>query len=182
MTGPKTNEREGTKARLVNVRGSASKARRVLNMIRNRSVHDARSILQFSDVGMSDTVGKLLESAVANASHNDGIEDHELYVSACFADEGITMKRFRPRARGSSARINKRMCHITLVVTRYDDEELQARDERLEKRQASSAAKAEARRRRVASSRAAVTDDSGEEETQADVAAASPSTATEEEE
>lgn len=164
MTGPKLNERPGTKARLRNVRGSASKARRVLDLIRNRSVDQARAILHFSDVAMAETVSKLLESAVANAEHNDGLDASELYVSACYADEGVTMKRFRPRARGSASAIHKRMSHITLIVTRYTDEELAELDNRSATRRASRAEQSQARRDRVAKSRAAVTDDSGETE------------------
>jgi large subunit ribosomal protein L22 len=166
MTGAKTNERPGTRARARHVRGSASKARRVLDMIRNKSVEEARSLLQFSEVGVAETVSKVLESAVANASHNDGISDDELYVAACYADEGATLKRFKPRARGRASRINKRTSHITIIVARYATDDLQDRRERQAQRGGTSAAQAEARRRRVSRSRAAETaDDSGETET-----------------
>lgn len=164
MTGPKLNERPGTKAHLKGVRGSASKARRVLNLIRNRSVDQARAILAFSDVGMSDTISKLLESAVANAEHNDGLVASELYISACFADEGMTMKRFRPRARGSASAIHKQTSHITLILSRYSDEELAELEQRSTTRRASRAQQSEARRQRVAKSLPVVTDDSGETE------------------
>ena len=82
MAGPKTNERPGTRAQAKHVKGSASKARRVLDLIRNESVEDARTILQFSETGVSEVVSKVLESAIANAGHNDGIAEDELYVSA----------------------------------------------------------------------------------------------------
>lgn len=149
MTNAKTNEREGTKARARYMRGSASKVRRVLDLIRNESVEDARSILKFSDVGAAEDVSSVLESAVANAAHNDDLDSDELYVSACYADEGATIKRFKPRARGRASRINKRTCHITVIVSRYDDEVLEARNERLQTRAGSAASASEARRRRV---------------------------------
>ena len=149
MTGTKTNERPGVRAKAKHVRGSASKARRVLDLIRNESVEDARTILQFSETGVSDTIAKVLESAVANAEHNEGMVDDELYVSACYADEGVTLKRFKPRARGRASRINKRTSHITIIVSRYEADELEARRERQATRGGTSAAQAEARRRRV---------------------------------
>ena len=64
-------------------------------------------------------IQKCLRSAVANAEHNDGLDPEELFVSTCFADEGPTLRRFRPRARGRATRIRKRTCHITVVVSRY---------------------------------------------------------------
>ena len=149
MTGTKTNERPGTRASVKYVRGSATKARRVMDLIRNESVEDARQILHFSETGVSETIAKLLESAVANAAHNDGIADDELYVSACYADEGPTLKRWRPRARGRATRINKRTSHMTIIVTRYEADELEARRERAASKGGTSAAQAEARRRRV---------------------------------
>lgn len=158
MSGPKTNERPGTRAQGRHLKGSASKARRVLNLIRNESVEDARTILEFSETGVSEVISKILESAVANASHNDGISDDELFVSACYADEGATMKRFRPRARGRASRINKRTSHITVIVARYENEDLEVRRERAESRGSTSAAQAEARRRRVQRSTGATND------------------------
>ena len=69
---------------------------------------------------------KLLDSAVANAEHNDNLPDEELFVAEAFADEGPTLKRWRPRARGRYIRIRKRTSHITIIVARYDDDELEA--------------------------------------------------------
>ena len=178
MPGPKTNERPGTRAQGRHLRGSASKARRVLNMIRNESVEDARTILEFSETGVSETISKILESAVANADHNDGIPEDELYVAACYADEGVTIKRFRPRARGRASRINKRTSHITIIVARYETDELEARREKAASKGNTSAAQAEARRRRVQRSQGAaaeVSDDHAED-------AADTTTATQEEE
>ena len=117
MTGPKTNEREGTRAVLRHSRMSAYKVRPVLDLIRGKEVAAARDILRFSERDAAIAVGKLLDSAVANADHNDQLTDaDELYVSACFADEGTTIKRWRPRARGRATRVRKRTSHITLVV------------------------------------------------------------------
>jgi len=172
MAGTKTNERPGTRAQARHVRGSASKARRVLNLIRNKSVEDARTILEFSETGVSEVVAKILESAVANAGHNDGIDEDDLYVAACYADEGVTIKRFRPRARGRASRINKRTAHITVIVARYEDDELEARREARAERGGTSAAQDEARRRRVARSQGdTAADDSGDVEASAPAAA-----------
>lgn len=178
MTGTKTNERPGTRAQGKYLRGSASKARRQLNLIRNESVEDARTILKFSDTGVSDVIAKILESAVANAGHNDGIAEDELFVSACYADEGATLKRFRPRARGRASKINKRTSHITIIVSRYENDEIETRRERQAEKGGTSAAQAEARRRRVQSSQgdddtSTVDDDSGAAEAAAPAAAGS---------
>ena len=170
MAGPKTNERPGTRAQAKYIRGSASKARRVLNLIRNEAIEDARTILEFSETGVSETISKVLESAIANAGHNDGIPEDELYVAACYADEGVTIKRFRPRARGRASRINKRTSSITIIVARFEADELEARRERQSQRGGTSAAQAEARRRRVQRSQSAVADDDHAED-QVDAAA-----------
>jgi large subunit ribosomal protein L22 len=140
MTGPKLNEgatvageRAGTKATAKYVRSSASKARVVLDLIRGLDVRRADEVLQFTDRGIAKDIRKVLASAVANAIHNDGQDADELYVIACFADEGPTLRRFKPRARGRATRIRKRTCHITVVVARMSDDRLavtQARAER----------------------------------------------------
>jgi large subunit ribosomal protein L22 len=140
MTGPKLNEksfvvgeRSGTKATARYVRASASKARAVLDLIRGLDVRSADEVLQFTDRHIARDVRKVLASAVANAVNNDDQDADELYVVACFADEGPTLKRFRPRARGRATRINKRSCHITVIVARMSDDRLaiiQARQER----------------------------------------------------
>jgi large subunit ribosomal protein L22 len=140
MTGPKLNEkstvvgeRSGTKATARYVRTSASKARAVLDLIRGLDVRSADEVLQFTDRHIARDIRKVLASAVANAVNNDGQDADELYVVACFADEGPTLKRFRPRARGRATRINKRSCHITVIVARMSDDRiavLQARQER----------------------------------------------------
>ena len=147
MTGPKTNERPGTRAVLRGYHMSASKARVVLNLIRGQDVNTAREILALTSREAADVVGKVLASAVANAVNNDGQSADELYVSAAFADEGVTMKRFSPRARGRAGKILKRACHITVIVSRLDDDRLEVL------RAARSAQATASRSRRVASSR-----------------------------
>ncbi|MEC8953597.1 MAG: 50S ribosomal protein L22 [Actinomycetota bacterium] len=157
MVAVKTNERPGTRAVARYVRVSASKAREVLDLIRGESYGRAAEIAAFSERAVSDVIAKCLDSAVANAENNDGISAEELYVSACYADEGPTLKRWRPRARGRATRINKRTCHITIIVNRYDEatlEDLRAREE-ARGRAGSSTHAAEARRQRVERSRAA---------------------------
>ncbi len=147
MPGPKTNERPGTRATLRGYHMSASKARVVLNLIRGEDVTTAREILVGTSREAADVIAKVLASAVANAVNNDGQSADELYVSAAFADEGITMKRFTPRARGRAGKIRKRACHITVIVSRLDDERLEVL------RASRSAAATASRARRVASSR-----------------------------
>ena len=147
MTGPKTNERPGTRATLRGYHMSASKARVVLNLIRGEDVNTAREILALTSREAADVVGKVLASAVANAVNNDGQSADELYVSAAFADEGVTMKRFSPRARGRAGQILKRACHITVIVSRLDEDRLEVL------RAARNAQATASRSRRVASSR-----------------------------
>jgi large subunit ribosomal protein L22 len=147
MTGPKLNERPGTRATLRGYHMSASKARVVLNLIRGEDVTTAREILAGTNREAADVVGKVLASAVANAVTNDAMQADELFVSAAYADEGITMKRFTPRARGRAGKIMKRSCHITVIVSRLDDDRLETL------RNARTAQAAVSRTRRVASSR-----------------------------
>ena len=147
MPGVKTNEREGTRAVLRNERVSAYKVRPVLDLIRGLNVAEARDTLALCERDAAVLVGKLLTSAVANAENNDGLDGEELYVSACYADEGPTAKRWRPRARGRATRIRKRSCHITVIVSRLPED-------RLSRLRARQAAEAGARRaRRVAAGR-----------------------------
>jgi len=150
MTGAKTNERPGTKAQVRYLRMSASKVRIVLDLIRGKSVTEANQILHFSERGSSKDIQKVLRSAVANAQHNDEQVADELFVSACFADEGPTLKRFRPRARGRAGRIHKQTCHVTLIVSRMDEDVL---DRMRDKESGRSSAGSSDRRARVAKSR-----------------------------
>ena len=142
MPGPKTNEREGTRAVLRNEGVSAYKVRPVLDLIRGQDVALARDTLDLCERDAALLVGKLLTSAVANAENNDGLDAEELYVSACYADEGATAKRWRPRARGRATRIRKRSCHITVIVSRLPEERLS----RLRARQAAESGNRRARR------------------------------------
>ncbi len=105
------------RAQAKGVRSSARKARLVADTIRNRSVPEARTILAFTQKAVARDFEKLLKSAVANAEANNGLEGDELVISAVYADEGVTLKRFRPRARGRAGRIFKRTCHITIKLT-----------------------------------------------------------------
>jgi large subunit ribosomal protein L22 len=146
MAETKTPE---TMARLRHHRTSPTKVRQVLRLIVGKDVADARETLRFCERGPAETVMKLLDSAVANAEHNDNIPEEELYVSRAFADEGPTMKRWRPRARGRGTRIRKRTSHITLVVARYEDEQL---DVRRQREAADTQAQRASRRRRVQAS------------------------------
>lgn len=110
---------------------SASKVRVVLDLIRDEDLEQARDELRFCDRGAATIIAKVLESAVANAENNEHLSVDELYVAECWADEGPTLKRWRPRARGRATRINKRTCHITVVVAQLDEDELETRAARL---------------------------------------------------
>lgn len=155
--GVKTNERPGVRSQVKYVRSSAYKAREILDLIRGLPVARALEVLELAERDIARTILKGLESAIANAEHNNAIPADELFVSACFADEGPTLKRWRPRARGRATRIRKRTCHITIIVSRLATEDLEA----LRSREAASGrvgggrAAAEARRERVARSRSA---------------------------
>lgn len=103
-------------AKHTGARISAQKARLVADQIRGKSVGEALNILAFSTKKGAHLVKKVLESAIANAEHNEGADIDELRVSAVFVDEGMTMKRIRPRAKGRADRILKRTSHITVKV------------------------------------------------------------------
>ena len=98
------------------VRVSPRKARIVLDQIRGKNVIAAQETLRFTNRAVAEVVEKTLNSAVANAAQKGAANPENLVVKACFADEGPTLKRIRPRAKGSASRINKRTCHITIVV------------------------------------------------------------------
>ncbi len=149
MTGVKTNERPGTRAVHRHCGMSASKARQVLDLIRGEDVQRAAEILTGTEREAAEAIGKVLNSAVANAAHNDQQNPEELYVSACYADEGTTMKRWRPRARGRATRIRKRTCHITIIVSRLPAEQLELRRRRMEAVSANRSRRVDASRRRA---------------------------------
>jgi len=146
VPGLSVHEREGTRAVLRHSHAPANKVRQVLDLIRGRDVALATEILANGDRDAAVVVGKVLASAVANAVHNDGLAAEELYVSACYADEGTTLKRWRPRARGRATRIRKRTSHITVIVSRMPDE-------RIARQRAKQSAGGSQRSRRVAGSR-----------------------------
>jgi len=126
----------GTTARVRYVRMSATKARAVLDLIRGQEVAAAEETLRLCERDAALVIGKLLHSAVANAEHNDDQIAEDLFISSCYADEGRTIRRFRPRARGRATRIRKRTCHITIVVSRLSEEQLERRRRRQESRPA----------------------------------------------
>ena len=88
----------------------------MVDLIRGKSVERAREILAFTNRGCAEIVEKTLNSAVANAEHNNHLRGDSLVIKAAFVDEGPTLKRIRPRAKGSASRINRRTCHITIIV------------------------------------------------------------------
>jgi len=149
MTATKTNERPGTRAVHRYCGMSASKARQVLDLIRGQDVQRAAEILTGTEREAAEIIGKVLTSAVANAAHNDQQNPEELYVSACYADEGATMKRWRPRARGRATRIRKRTCHITIIVSRLPADQLELRRRRMEAVSANRSRRVDASRRRA---------------------------------
>ncbi len=148
----------GAKATLRYGRLSASKARVVLDLIRDEDLALARDRLRFCERGAAEVVSKVLESAVANATNNEQLDADELYVAECWADTGPVLKRWRPRARGRATRIHKQTCHITVIVAQLSPEELEMRETRLAASGSQTAAAARAAR--VAASRAADASDS----------------------
>jgi large subunit ribosomal protein L22 len=149
VTATKTNERPGTRAVHRHAGLSASKARHVLDLIRGEDVQRAAEILTGTEREAATVVGKVLTSAVANAQHNDQQNPEELYVSACYADEAATLKRWRPRARGRATRIRKRTCHITVIVSRLPADELELRRRRMEAVSSHRSRRVEGSRRRA---------------------------------
>jgi large subunit ribosomal protein L22 len=150
-TATKTNELPGTRAQHRYARISAYKVREVLDLIRGLPVERADEVLQFTERAPAVPIRKLLASAIANAEHNDQLDGATLYVASCYADEGPTLKRWRPRARGRATRIRKRTSHITIVVAPMPAEMLS----RFEAEQAESAGRRRLRRGRVAEARRA---------------------------
>lgn len=104
------------------IRQSPYKVRRVLDLVRGLPVEEARHVLDLTERRAADYVRKVLDSAVANAEHNLALDVDELFIAETFADEGPTLKRWRPRARGRATRINKRTSHITVVVSDGEEE------------------------------------------------------------
>ena len=132
------------KARFVHV--SATKARRVIDLVRGKSVDEALHILRWAPQAASEPVAKVIASAAANAQNNEGLDPSTLVVATVYADEGPTAKRIRPRAQGRAFRIRKRTSHITVVVesrpSREDRADQSASTARARRAQASKAAAA----------------------------------------
>ena len=103
------------------IRQSPYKVRRVLDLVRGLPVEDARNVLTLTNRRAAGTIKKVLDSAVANAEHNHALDGDELFVAEAYADEGPTLKRYRPRARGRATRIRKRTSHITIVVAEKEE-------------------------------------------------------------
>lgn len=104
------------KATAKTIRVTPRKARLALDLIRGKNIVEATAILKFTPNFSAEAVGKVLKSAVANAVNNHQLAEDKLYVKACYADEGVVLKRFMPRAKGSAASIFKRTSHITVIV------------------------------------------------------------------
>lgn len=122
-----------TKASSKYIRISARKARLVVDTIRGKDLAAAQQILDFSDRAAARVVGKVLRAAAANAENNNGLTPDNLFVSRAYVDEGPTLKRFRPRAMGRATRINKRTCHITVVLDERELEKVAPKRGRLRK-------------------------------------------------
>lgn len=103
-------------AKLKGARISAQKARLVADQVRGKDVEDALNLLMYSNKKAAHIIKKVLDSAIANAENNEGADVDELKISSIYVDEGMTMKRLRPRAKGRADRILKRSCHITVKV------------------------------------------------------------------
>ncbi len=113
-------------AKVRHIRVTPMKARRVVNLIRGKQASEAMAILKFAPQSASEPVFKLVQAAVANAKHkadnaNQFVDEDDLIISEAFVDEGITLKRFQPRAQGRAFRINKRTSHITIKVATPDE-------------------------------------------------------------
>lgn len=129
---------------------SASKARRVIDLVRGKSVEEALDILRWAPQQASEPVAKVIASAAANAQNNDGLDPATLVVATIHADEGPTAKRIRPRAQGRAFRIRKRTSHITVIV--------ESRPSRSDKASASAARSRRAQASKAASSKTAAAD------------------------
>ncbi len=110
------------KAQAKYIRQSPYKVRRVLDLVRGLPVTEAEDMLRLTTRGATEPVAKVLRSAVANAEHNFALDSDDLVIAEAYADEGPTLKRYRPRARGRATRIRKRTSHITIVVSDRNEE------------------------------------------------------------
>jgi large subunit ribosomal protein L22 len=111
-----------SRASMKYVRTTPRKMRRAIDLIRGQHVEEARRILKFSTLGASQDLGKLLNSAIANAEQNPGVVADNLWISRAWVDEGPTLRRFRPRAYGRATKVRKRTSHVTVVVKTMGEE------------------------------------------------------------
>ena len=109
-------DRPGSYAIARHVRMSPTKVRRVVDVVRGMGVPDALAVLKFQPQAAAEPVYKVVASAAANAENTEGLRVDDLFISTAFVDEGVTLRRIRPRAKGSASRILKRASHITVVV------------------------------------------------------------------
>ena len=116
MQEQETIERNEAKAVLRHARISARKVKIVADLVRNKDVDEALAIVKFTPKASSEIIEKLLNSAIANAENNHGMKHENLYVAEIYANQGPTLKRIRPAAKGSAVRIRKRTSHITVVL------------------------------------------------------------------
>ena len=109
-------DRPGSYAIARHVRMTPMKVRRVVDVVRGMDVNEALAVLKFAPQAASDPVYKVVASAAANAENTESLRADDLFISQAFVDEGVTLRRIRPRAKGSASRIMKRASHITVVV------------------------------------------------------------------
>ena len=116
MQEQETVVKNEAKATLKFARISSRKVKIVADLIRGKDVDEALAIVKFTPKASSEIIEKLLKSAIANAENNQGMSAENLYIEECYASQGPIMKRIKPRAQGRAYRIEKRMCHITIVL------------------------------------------------------------------
>ncbi len=146
--------KSGVRATVRYLHTSPYKVRQVLDLVRGLPVGDAERLLQLCEKDAADDVLKLLGSAIANADHNNALPADELYIALAWADEGPTRKHGQPRARGRYFRIRKRTSHVTIVLERFDIDELETRRRREEATGRGAAVSQRRRAERVRRSRA----------------------------
>jgi large subunit ribosomal protein L22 len=154
MATTTTTTKPGARATVRYLHTSAYKIRQVLSLVRGLPVNDAERLLQLCEKDAADDILKLLGSAIANAEHNNQIPADELFVALAWADEGPTRKHGQPRARGRYFRIRKRTSHVTIVLERFELDELEARQRRDEASGRGAAVQQRRRAERVRRSRA----------------------------
>ena len=114
--GALLGDRPGSYALARHIRMSPTKVRRVVDVVRGMGVTEALAVLKFQPQAAAEPVYKVVASAAANAENTEGLRAEDLYISTAYVDEGVTLRRIRPRAKGSASRILKRGAHITVVV------------------------------------------------------------------